>query len=82
MEKAKINSVFKTLDNTSKDNYRPVSTLSSFTKIFESTFSYNKIAIWITSSQNILWSKHSQNTLNNDIKVGATIIGVNTGNHR
>ena len=45
-------------------------------------FSYNKIAIWITSSQNILWSKHSQNTLTNDIKVGATIIGVNTGNHR
>ena len=38
MEKSKINSVFKTLDNTSKDNYRPVSTLSSFTKIFESTF--------------------------------------------
>ena len=38
MEKAKINPVFKKLDNTSKDNYRPISTLSNFTKIFESTF--------------------------------------------
>ena len=38
MEKAKINPVFKKLGNTSKDNYRPISTLSNFTKIFESTF--------------------------------------------
>ena len=28
--------VFKKLDNTSKDNYRPISTLPNFTKLFES----------------------------------------------
>ena len=36
MKKAKFNPIFKKLDNTSKDNYRPISTLSNFTKIFES----------------------------------------------
>ena len=30
-----ISPAFKKLDNTSKDNYRPISTLSSFTKLFE-----------------------------------------------
>ena len=36
MKIASVNSVFKKLDNTSKDNYRPISTLSVFTKLFES----------------------------------------------
>ena len=36
MKIAEINPVFKKLDNTSKDNYRPISTLSNFTKLFES----------------------------------------------
>ena len=31
-----ISPVFKKLDNTSKDNYRPISTLSNFAKLFES----------------------------------------------
>ena len=34
---AEISAVFIKLDNTSKDNYRPISTLSNFTKLFEST---------------------------------------------
>ena len=33
---AEISPVFKKLDNTSKDNYRSISTLSNFTKLFES----------------------------------------------
>ena len=33
---AEISPVFKKLGNTSKDNYRPISTLSNFTKLFES----------------------------------------------
>ena len=33
---AEISPVFKKLDNASKDNYRPISTLSNFTKLFES----------------------------------------------
>ena len=36
MKIAEISPVFKRLDNTSKDNYRPISTLSNFTKLFES----------------------------------------------
>ena len=36
MKIAEINPVFKKTDNTSKDNYRPISTLSNFTKLFES----------------------------------------------
>ena len=31
-----ITPVFKKLDNASKDNYRPISTLSNFDKLFES----------------------------------------------
>ena len=38
MKVAEISPVFKKLDNTSKDNYRIISTLSSFTKLFESIF--------------------------------------------
>ena len=33
---AEISPVFKKLGNTSKDNYRPISTLSNFAKLFES----------------------------------------------
>ena len=36
MKVAEISPVFKKLDNTSKDNYRPISTLSNFAKLFES----------------------------------------------
>ena len=36
MKITEISSVFKKFDNTSKDNYRPISTLSNFTKFFES----------------------------------------------
>ena len=36
MKIAEIIPVFKKLDNTFKDNYRPTSTLSNFTKLFES----------------------------------------------
>ena len=36
MKVAEVSPVFKKLDNTSKDNYRPTSTLSNFAKLFES----------------------------------------------
>ena len=36
MKIAEIRPVFKKLDNTSKENYRPIRTLSNFIKIFES----------------------------------------------
>ena len=35
MKIAEISPAFKKLDNASKDNYRPISTQSSFTKLFE-----------------------------------------------
>ena len=35
MKIAEISPAFEKLDNTSKDNYRPISTLSNFTKPFE-----------------------------------------------
>ena len=36
MKVAEISPVFKKLDNTSKDDYRPISMLSNFAKLFES----------------------------------------------
>ena len=36
MKVAEISPVFKKFGNTSKDNYRPISTLSNFVKLFES----------------------------------------------
>ena len=36
MKVAEISPVFKKFDNTSKDNYQPISTLSNFAKFFES----------------------------------------------
>ena len=35
MKAAEISLVFKKLNNTSKDNYGPISTLSNFVKLFE-----------------------------------------------
>ena len=35
MKLAEVSPVFKRLDNTSKANYRPISTLSNFAKLFE-----------------------------------------------
>ena len=35
MKVAEISLVLKKLDNTSKDNYRPISMLSNFAKLFE-----------------------------------------------
>ena len=35
MKIAEIITVFKNLGNTSKDNYRPISTLLNFTKLFD-----------------------------------------------
>ena len=37
-----ISSVFTKLDNTSKDNYRPLSTLSNIVKLFE-TIIYSQL---------------------------------------
>ena len=36
MKVAEISPVFEKLNNTSKDNYRPISTFSNFAKLFES----------------------------------------------
>ena len=36
MKVTEISAVFKKLDNVSKDNYQPISTLSNFAKLFES----------------------------------------------
>ena len=36
MKVAEISPVLKKLNNTSKDNYRPISTLSNFAELFES----------------------------------------------
>ena len=36
MKVAQISLVFKKLDNTSEDNYQPLSALSNFAKLFES----------------------------------------------
>ena len=36
MKIAEISRAFKKFDNTSKDNYQPISNLSNFTKLFES----------------------------------------------
>ena len=54
MKTVEISSVFKRLDETSKGNYHLISTLSSFTKIFESIlFVQLYVNICKTSSQNI-----------------------------
>ena len=89
MKIAEITPVFKKLDNTSKDNYRPVSTLSNFTKLFESLiftqlnrYMQNKFSKYLTG----FWKNHNtQNSLfrmieswkvrlNNGSKVGVIIM--------
>ena len=53
MKIAEISPVFKKLDNTSKDNYRPISTLSNFTKLLKASFLRNSIGTCKTHFQNI-----------------------------
>ena len=62
MKIAEISPVFKKLDNTSKDNYRPISTLSNFTKLFESIlftqlnrYIQNKFSKYFTG----FWKNHN-----------------------
>ena len=86
---AEISPVFKKLDNTSKYNYRPISTLSNFTKLFESIvftqlneFMQNKFSKYLTgfrknhNTQNSLLSmiESWKFRLNNGSKVGVTIM--------
>ena len=89
MKVAEISPVFKKLDNTSKDNYRPISTLSNFAKLFESIiysqlndYMENKFSKYLTgfrknhNTQNsFLRTIESWKTkLNNGSKVGVIII--------
>ena len=89
MKIAEISPVFKKLDNTSKDNYRPISTLSNFTKLFESIlftqlnrYMQNKFSKYLTGFRK---NDNTQNSLlrmieswkvriNNGSKVGVTIM--------
>ena len=87
MKVAEISPVFKKLDNTSKDNYRPISTLSNFAKLFESIiysqlddYIENKLSKYLTGfhlnhkTQNSLLRtiKLCKAKLNNGPKVGVT----------
>ena len=89
MKIAEISPVFKKLDNTSKDNYRPISTLSNFTKLFESIlftqlnrYMQNKFSKYLTGFRK---NHNTHNSLlriieswkvrlNNGSKVGARIM--------
>ena len=91
MKIAEISPVFKKLDNTSKDNYRPISTLSNFTKLFESIlftqlnrYMQNKFSKYLTafrknhSTQNSLLRmiESWKVRLNNGSKVGVIIMNL------
>ena len=54
MKKTEITPVFIKLDNSSKDNYRPIITLPNLQRPSEVPFLYKKIILWKTSSENIL----------------------------
>ena len=89
MKIAEISTVFKKLENTSKDNYRPISTLSNFTKLFESIlftqrnrYMQNKFSKYLTAFRK---NHNTQNSLlrmieswkvrlNNGSKVGVIIM--------
>ena len=89
MKIAEINPVFINLDNTSKDNDRPISTLSNFTKLFESIlftqlngYMQNKFSKYLTGFRK---NHDTQNSLlrmieswkfrlNNGSKVGVIIM--------
>ena len=89
MKVAEISQVFKRLDNNSKDNYRPISTLSNFTKLFESIlftqlnrYMQNKFLKYLTGFRK---NYNTQNSLlrmieswkvrlNNGSKIGVTIM--------
>ena len=89
MKVAEISPVFKKLNNTSKDNYRPISTPSNFTKLVESIlftqlsrYMQNKFSKYLTGFQK---NHNTQNSLlrmieswkvrlNNVSKVGVKIM--------
>ena len=89
MKVAEISPVFKKLSNTSKDNYRPISTLSNFAKLFESIiysqlndYMENKFSKYLTGFRK---NHNTQNSLlrmiesrkakfNNGSKVGVIIM--------
>ena len=89
MKVAEISPVFKKLNNTSKDNYRPISTLSNFAKLFESIiysqlndYMENKFSKYLTGFRK---NHNTQNSLlrmiesrkakfNNGSKVGVIIM--------
>ena len=86
---AESSPVFKKLDNTSKNNYRPISTLSNFTKPFASIhftqlnrYMQNKFSKYLTgfrknhNMQNFILRmiESWKLRLNNGSKVGVTII--------
>ena len=89
MKVAEISLVFKKLDNTSKDNYRPISTLCNFAKICESIiysqlndYMENKFSKYLTGFRK---NHNTQNSLlrtieswkaklNNGSKVGVIIM--------
>ena len=65
MKIAEISPVFKKLDNTSKDNYRPISTLSNFTKLFESIlFTQLNRCMQIKFSKYLTGFRKNRNTQN------------------
>ena len=89
MKIAETSPVFKRLDITSKDNYRPISTLSNFTKLFGSIlftqlnrYMENKFSKYLTgfrknhNTQNSLlrMTESWKVRLNNGSKVGVIIM--------